>query len=327
MSDWINPMNEARVALGARFEETWRVVWARDPLKSQVLAFVQAEVDAAVKVAREDAEANAKRAEAAECAAKTEQEDASREREAKIAWRRRAEAAEAKVARLKEELRAARCAHDSLKDTLAKKPPEPYTPRAGDVVRFSDRHPDYERVIVRWDDFVRRVAVVSQPGDPYSYECCGSRDPIFIRRATGPERERAGLNASEWDGVLHRAVRVMASEPNCPLIGQVRRVQGWRREAGFPLVQEDDTKPNHSGPYWTATKWEPATPAERAAAGLPPEAPAAPKVEVLPEHLAFLEALADYWGSSHGSDIGAAGRTAIADALRAAVARRDGGGK
>lgn len=57
---------EAHSAFLARFEYTWKRVWNRDPLKSQFEAFVRAEVDAAVKVAREDAEANAKRAEAAE---------------------------------------------------------------------------------------------------------------------------------------------------------------------------------------------------------------------------------------------------------------------
>ena len=66
MSEKMGGLDEARAALAARFEDTWRRAWNRDPLKSQIEGFIKAEVDAAVKVAREDAEANAKRAEAAE---------------------------------------------------------------------------------------------------------------------------------------------------------------------------------------------------------------------------------------------------------------------
>lgn len=71
----------------------------------------------------------------------------------------------------------------------------------------------------------------------------------------------------------------------------------------------------------------PATPAERAAAGLPAEAPAKP--EVLPEHLAFLDAMAaERTEESHIERPYAVYRTTTAArALLAAVARRDGGGK
>lgn len=71
----------------------------------------------------------------------------------------------------------------------------------------------------------------------------------------------------------------------------------------------------------------PATPAERAAAGLPAEAPAKP--EVLPEHLAFLDAMAaERTEESHIERPYAVYRTTTAArALLAAVARRDGGAK
>lgn len=69
----------------------------------------------------------------------------------------------------------------------------------------------------------------------------------------------------------------------------------------------------------------PATPAERAAAGLPAEAPAKP--EVLPEHLALLEASAAYWSTyGMGEDKWERMIQAGKDLL-AAVARRDGGPK
>lgn len=70
-----------------------------------------------------------------------------------------------------------------------------------------------------------------------------------------------------------------------------------------------------------------ATPAERAAAGLPAEAPAKP--EVLPEHLAFLDAMAaERTEESHIERPYAVYRTTTAArALLAAVARRDGGAK
>lgn len=83
----------------------------------------------------------------------------------------------------------------------------------------------------------------------------------------------------------------------------------------------------------------PATPAERAAAGLPPEpaitAPSSTvakmdaKPEVLPEHLAFLDAMAaERTEESHIERPYAVYRTTTAArALLAAVARRDGGGK
>ena len=66
MSEKMDRLDEARAALAARFDDAWRRVWNSDPLKSQIEGFIKAEIDAAVKVAREDAEANAKRAEAAE---------------------------------------------------------------------------------------------------------------------------------------------------------------------------------------------------------------------------------------------------------------------
>lgn len=71
-----------------------------------------------------------------------------------------------------------------------------------------------------------------------------------------------------------------------------------------------------------------ATFAERAAAGLAPEAPAQP--QVLPEHLAFLNALIKEWADG-GYDVwDSPGRRAVIAAAKdanAAVARRDGGAK
>ena len=155
---------------------------------------------------------------------------------------KRAEAAEAEVAR--------------LKALLEKRPAEPYTPRVGDVVLFDGERRDSA------EELPRIVTTVEPDG---SWSC------VHINRrgdvAAGPFRLNSRINCAVR---LHRL----------------------------------------------------ATPAERAAAGLPAEAPAKP--EVLPEHLAWIEAHAASWGGEGGSMTRA---DKAARALLAAVARRDGGGK
>jgi hypothetical protein len=136
------------------------------------------------------------------------------------------------------------------------KPPEPYTPRVGDVVLFDGERADSAEELPR-------VVTSVEPDGWWSCVHINRRGDV----AAGPFRLNSRINCAVR---LHRL----------------------------------------------------ATPAERAAAGLPAEAPAAPRV--LKEHLAYLEAHAAWWsdGSGKATDAQEAAR-----ALVAAVARRDGGGK
>lgn len=323
MSDWINPLNEASVALGARFEETWRVVWARDPLKSQVLAFVQAEIDAAVKVAREDAEANAKRAEKAEAERAALQDGLVTTNKVLECWNKKAEAAEA-------DRDAALKRAEAAEAALAK--------MTGERDRCCD---DYQREAAR------------------------------AEKAEAAEAEVARLKAL-----------LEAKQPYTPRVGDVVLFDGERRDSAEELPRIVTTvEPDGwwscvhlnrrrdavacgpfriSGRIGKARLHRPATPAERAAAGLPPEpcakcgqllpeppgiggeyrcdrcgvptlhdSPAKP--EVLREHLAWMEADAAWACSSWSTGFDALENKKRHDeailaarALSAAVARRDG---
>ena len=198
----------------------------------------------------------------------------------------RAEKAEAEVARLKGLLDAykrgpwvvtAQGVNHPAGDVV--KPPEPYTPRVGDVVLF---------------DCERAESAEASPRVVTSVELDGWWSCVHLNRRR--------------DAVTCGPFRISGR------IGEVRLHR-------------------------------PATPAERAAAGLAPaeaavatekpvepEAPAQP--QVLPEHLAWMEADAAWACSSWSTDFDAPENKKRHDeailaarALRAAVARRDGGGK
>lgn len=104
-------------------------------------------------------------------------------------------------------------------------------------------------------------------------------------------------------------------------VGIVKRVRGFDYLDGVQRYLLDD----NGGWVVFANEIRPSTPAERAAAGLAPEAPAQPQQpQVLPEHLAYIEASASAW-----IDLSCASEqaTRAAHAILAAVARRDGGAK
>lgn len=119
-----------------------------------------------------------------------------------------------------------------------------------------------------------------------------------------PYKPKVGDVVTFWDGCVGRIMERRIDGP------------GWRIENAS------------TGDWWVVyndCELRPATPAERAAAGLPAEAPAKP--EVLPEHLALLEASAAYWSTyGMGEDKWERMIRAGKDLL-AAVARRDGGAK
>lgn len=234
---------------------------------------------------------------------------------------KRAEAAEAEVARLKALLGAGKrsgwCRSVDATDHPAGdvvKPPEPYTPRVGDVCVVTAEQS--RASTLRRGDV---VTITSQIGASSLWARKTGMEryllgPDEIRRATAEERAAAGLPpepCAKCGQVLPEPPGIGGEYP-CKLCG----VPTLHDSPAAPRVLPSD--------YADASAV--AKHGEWLSAAMAVEAPAAP--QVLPEHLAFLEATAEersYMVNVTDTSMNKCDRAA--HALRAAVARRDGGQK